>query len=834
MDPRFWMLPLQTLEAEVKSDARGLRSDDATRRLPRREASRAAFPFMSVAWAFLRDLVNPLVLILMVAAGFSFAFGESVNGLLIIGIVLASLLLNLVQTFRSERAAEALKRLVATRARVFRDGTLVTIPLAEIVPGDVFLLSAGDIVPADGRLLSSKNLYVDQASLTGESFPAEKEAEDLSRDVGLDEARNSVFAGCSVVSGTGRAIAVRVGDATEMGQVAAALKRPPPPTEFERGVRAFSWLILRVTVLLVLFVFLVLALYKHRPLEAFLFAIALAVGLTPEFLPMIMAVTLSRGALRMAKQRVIVKQLQAIENFGSIDVLCSDKTGTLTEGRLTLLRAIDTEGAEDPRVLEAASLNSTFQTGIQSPLDQAILAAHVPRTQGLALHDEVPFDFHRRRLSVVLAMPEGLRMIVKGAPEAVMEVSSHVRRGDRELSLDEAGRACIHETFHRLSTEGLRLIAVAIRDVAPQSAFEVQDERDLTFWGFVVFRDSPKADAPEALRRLQADGIRVVILTGDNQWSTRQVCVSVGLEVGEILSGRDLDEIRDEALPQVVERVSVFVRLTPEQKGRVIRALKQRGHVIGYLGDGINDAPSLRLADVGISVDTAADVAREAAPIILLDKSLKVLHAGVIEGRRSFANVIKYILMGTSSNFGNMLSMAASALVLPFLPLLPTQILLNNLLYDASQVTLPGDRVDRDALRAPGRWNIHQVQRFMIHMGPVSSCFDFLTFGILLGAFNATPTLFRTAWFVESLLTQTLVIFIIRTAGNPLRSRPSTPLVLSISLVCLVALLLPFTPLAPWLGFVPLPIPVIGAIVGITAAYLLIVEVVKRYLLRRG
>lgn len=833
MNDRFWTRPLRDLEADLQTGSQGLSPDEARRRLAAQGRVRPTPHVLRVAWTFLRDLVNPLVLILVTAAGFSFAFGEAINGLIIIGIVLVSMLLNLVQTYRSQRAAEALTQLVATRARVVRGGQPVLIPLADVVAGDVLLLSAGDIVSADARLIEAKDLFVDQASMTGESLPAEKQAVDLTGILSLDEARNSVFAGSSVISGSGRALAVRVAGSSELGKIAAELRRPPPPTEFERGILAFSLLILRVTILLVLFVFLVLSLFKHQPIEAFLFAIALAVGLTPEFLPMIMAVTLSKGALRMARERVIVKQLQAIENFGSIDVLCSDKTGTLTEGRQTLARALSGQGHADPRVLEAASLNSQFQSGIANPLDQAILLAHRPRTEAVVKRDEVPFDFQRRRVSVVLSTPDGTRMIVKGAPESLLDVCTAFREGDALHPLDAESRACIAETFRSLSLEGLRVIAVAERPVPQQARYSREDERDLTFLGYLAFQDPPKADAARSLQRLEQDGIRVVILTGDNEWIAHHVCAAVGLEVGDVLTGRDIDGIRDEALPQVVERVSVFARLTPEQKGRLIRALKHRGHVVGYLGDGINDAPSLRIADVGISVDSAADIAKEAAAIILLDKSLEVLHAGVIEGRRSFANVIKYILMGTSSNFGNMLSMALAAIILPFLPLLPSQILLNNLIYDASQVTLPADRVERSALAVPRRWNIREIQRFMLHMGPISSGFDFLTFGILLGVFQASPSLFRTGWFVESLLTQTLVIFVIRTPGNPFKSRPATSLLISVLVACALAMALPFTPAAPWLGFVPLPWQVMAVILLISVTYLLAVEGVKRYLAAR-
>lgn len=829
METTFRQLTSDALLAKLKSGPEGLSDAEARARLQQLKPRRGAGRIGPKAWQQVANaLANPLVLLLAAAAALSAAFGEALSALIIAVIILTSMALNAIQTHRSTKAAEELRRMVTSRADVLRGGELRTILLEEVVPGDVFLLAAGDIIPADGLLLESKDLYVDQATLTGESLPAEKQAGRAGEDA------QAVYAGTSVISGTGKAIAALTGPDSAIGQVKAELERLPPPTEFERGLMGFSLLILRVTVLLVIAVFLILSLFQHRPLEALLFAIALAVGLTPEFLPMIVSITLAQGAVRMAQKRVIVKQLQAIENFGSIDVLCCDKTGTLTEGHLSLEAIVDGHGREAPEILELAALNSFHQTGLHSPLDEAVLRkAGSPSDPGRK-RDEIPFDFHRRMLSIVLERGGQTLMITKGAPEALIARCETLRTNGETVPLDARERERLLETFHQLSLKGMRAVAIAERIVPEQPAYSPKDEAHLSFLGFLGFRDPPKADAGEALRALKADGIRLVVLTGDNEWVAQQVCEAVGLDATHIVKGSELDRIRDEALPRVAERTAIFARVSPEQKARILRALKASGHAVGFLGDGINDAPSLRIADVGISVDSAADVAKEAAPIILLDKSLQVLHEGVLEGRRSFANVIKYLMMGTSSNFGNMVSMAAASLFLPFLPMLPMQILLNNLLYDASQVTLPGDRVDPDALRQPRRWNIRFIQRFMIFMGPVSSAFDLMTFWVLLQLFQATHATFRTGWFVESLLTQTLVIFVIRTRLRPFQSKPSPGLVISVSLVAGIALLLPFSPLAPFLGFVPLPLSLVATILLLTLAYLAVAQGVKSLFYREA
>ncbi len=638
------------------------------------------------------------------------------------------------------------------------------------------------------------------------------------------------------MSGTGTALIMATGRATAFGDIAVRLASWAPETEFERGIKSFSQLIAETVFFLVLFIVLVGVLGHHQPFETLLFAISLAVGLTPEFLPMITTVTLGRGALRMAKQKVIVKHLESIQNFGSIDTLCSDKTGTLTSGETKLEGHLDLSGKESERVLLFGYLNSTCETGIKSPLDEAILGYGSVDVSGYSKVGEIPFDFERRCLSVVVRQEGEILLIIKGAPESVLKWCSAYESDGERRPLDSASdeaRAKYVKMYRDLSAQGYRVLAVAYRSLPKQEVYRKTDEQDLVLLGFLTFADPPKADVAQVLQALKNDGVQVKIVTGDNELVTHHVCEQVGLESTRIVLGSELEQMTDPALAQVVEEVNVFARVSPAQKNRIILALKSRRHVVGYIGDGINDAPSLHAADVGISVSTGVDVAKDAAAIILLEQSLQVLHNGILEGRKAFGNVIKYLLMGTSSNFGNMFSMAGAYVFLPFLPMLPTQILLNNFLYDLSQVTIPTDNVDASHIKKPQHWDIGLLRRFMIFIGPISSIFDFLTFFLLLRVFQAGDVLFHTGWFVESLATQTLVLFIIRTAGNPLRSRPSPPLAITTLVIVAIGILLPYTPLAGLLGFKPLPPLYFLFLAGMVVIYLLLVELVKRRLMRR-
>lgn len=779
---------------------------------------------------FLRLFLNPLALILLIAAIASIFLGEVTGAHIIIVIVVLSNILDFTQSRKSRIAVEQLQQRVAPTATVLRDGKWQEIRRAEVVPGDVVRLSAGDLVPADARLLESRDLYVQQAALTGESLPVEKQPRDDEISTRPD-AQNMVFLGTSVVSGTASALVVATGVKTSFGDIAARLAARAEPSSFDRGLKDFSLLMTRTVLFLVIFL-IVVGVYTHRdPLQSLLFAVALAVGLTPEFLPMIVSVTLSKGARAMARKKVIVKHLSAMQNFGSIDVLCSDKTGTLTSGNMTLDRWLDLFGDPSERVLTLARLNSKFQTGIRSPLDLAILQGPEPEgTAGYDKRDEIPYDFERRRLSIVVQSQSQALLITKGAAEGILGRSVAYEAKGVRAPLDAALLERCRNTYRELSQQGFRVLAVAYAEVEARLNYSAEDEVNLTLAGFLTFADPPLPDAAEALAALEAEGIQVKIITGDGDLVTAHVCRQVGLDSGDIVLGEEIEKMTDVALAHVAEETSVFARVSPAQKNRILLALKHRGHVVGFIGDGINDAPSLHAADVGISVSSAVDVAREAADIILVEPGLDVLASGIIEGRKAFGNVMKYLIMGTSSNFGNMFSMAGASLFLPFLPMLPMQILLNNFLYDLSQLTIPTDNVDDEFLRQPKQWDIGLIRKFMVFIGPISSIFDFLTFYVLLHYLHANERLFHTGWFVESLATQTLVIFVIRTTRNPFRSPPSRALMATALIIVAAGILLPFSPLARALGFVGFSSAYFAYLMIATLVYLALVEVGKRIL----
>ena len=781
----------------------------------------------------IRFFANPLVLILLVASVVSAMLGQTIDAMIIAAIMVLSGALNFVQTFRSQRAITRLREQVAPTATVLREGEWRELPRVEVVPGDLIRLSAGDLVPADGHLLWSRDLHVHEAALTGESMPVDKYPSETASDAAALENPNLIFLGTSVVSGIATAVVTATGSATAFGDIAIRLAGRPPETEFDRGTKHFGFLIMETVFFLVLFILLVNLAMHRNALESLLFAVALAVGLTPEFLPMITTVTLSIGAVKMARKHVIVKHLTAIQNFGSIDVLCSDKTGTLTAGEMTAERSLDPHGRECDRALFLAWLNSRFESGIRSPLDAAILKRQVNGADGYRKTDEIPFDFERRRVSIVAQGEGGPLLITKGAPESILEICTTYEVDGVQRPLDEAQRSHCTKAYRDLSAQGLRVLAVASRPADRTEGLTTDDERDLVLAGFVTFVDPPLEGVAETIAALRRDGVQIKILTGDNELVTGYVCAQVGIDSKEVVLGDEILRMNDSALAHVAEESSIFARLSPAQKNRIILALKHRSHVVGFMGDGINDAPSLHTADVGISVAGAVDVARDAADIILMQRGLDVLHAGIIEGRRAFGNVLKYLLMGTSSNFGNMFSMAGASLFLPFLPMLPTQILLNNFLYDLAQITIPTDNVDPAYTRSPQRWNIRIIRNFMLLIGPISSVYDFLTFYVLLAVFHSGEKLFHTGWFVESLATQTLVLFVIRTVGRPWKDRPSLPLAVTTVLIVVVGVLLPISPLATDLGFVPLPPAFFGFLVAATVTYLVLVELVKRRLMRR-
>ena len=829
----FWQQPAAALLAELVTTDGGLSSQEAALRLLRYGANDAAAPKRPPAWRrFMRLLANPLVIILLLASALSAATGDVASFVIIASIVLLSVLLDFAQESQAQNAVDALRQQVALRADVRRDGAEASLPVAQLAPGDIVRLTAGDMVPADGVLLSSREFFVNQALLTGESFPVEKHAaEHGDPATEISEAGNVALAGTSVIAGSAVQLICRTGRHTTLGQLADTLIAKPPPTSFEIGLRRFSMLILRITLVLVLLV-MAESMAFHRPwIDSLIFALALAVGLTPELLPMIMTITLARGAVRLSHQRVIVKTLPAIHNLGAMDVLCTDKTGTLTEARIALTRHVDITGKDSDRVLTLAWLNSHFESGLKSPLDDAILAHGTIDASLWRKIDEVPFDFERRRVSV-LVEHDGVRtLILKGAPEDVIRICTcvEVPDGPSKILTDEL-RAELGTLFDQLSAQGFRLLGIASRAEPPdQEKAGLADEKGLTFAGFAVFLDPPKASAGAALAQLAAAGLAVKVLTGDNELVARHLCRELDFDPGKVLTGTELAAITDEALIGRLGEARLFCRVTPQQKLRVIMALKRMGQTVGFLGDGINDAPALHAADVGISVDSAADVAKAAAEIILLEQDLGVVHAGVMEGRRTIVNTGKYILMASSANFGNIFSMVLAGLILPFLPLLPIQVLLTNLIYDFAQTGLPLDHVDPEAIERPIHWDIRLIERFMIVIGPISTLFDVATFAVLLLLFHADEALFRTGWFVESLVTQILMIFAVRTRRRLFASRPHRAVAGLAFGATALALALPFLPaISQWFGFVYLPAFYFAFLLAVVAAFLLMIELVKR------
>ena len=774
---------------------------------------------------FLRLFKNPILLILMTASILSFAVGEAVSGGIIIGTILLSVLIDFFLERDARQAAETLRRSVQAHATVLRGGQEMEVSPDNICPGDILIIRAGQVVPADARLLSVQELYVNQSVLTGESFPVEKTALPVDAEEGdITSFDNILFMGSGVQSGSGRAVVVRTGASTEFGKVATQLEQRPQASDFALGMQRFGAFVMRITLILVIGIFVVNALLHHGLLESFLFSLAVAVGLTPELLPMIMSVTMSRGSIRMARKGVVVKKVMAIPNFGSMDVLCTDKTGTLTQDRIEMVDAVDVEGVFSPAIFRLAWINADRQDGKGNPLDEAVIRHGKADDSGVEKIGSVPFDFARRRMSVVVVDAGKPLLICKGAPEEVFSTCIG----------DDTVRVRAEALFASMSKAGYRLIAIATKEIERKDIYAPADESGLMLRGFISFLDPPKEDVRGVIAELQEIGVEVKVITGDNQLVTEKVCSSIGLNVKGSLLGKDTDGMSDDALAISAAATTIFARFSPEQKSRVIRVLRSVHHAVGYMGDGINDGPSLRGADVGISVSSATDVARDAADIILTRKDLSVLKDGILEGRKTFANTMKYIHMDLSSNFGNMFSVAVATLFLPFLPMLPVQILLNNFLYDTSQVAIPTDEVDARHIRKPRRWNMKMIRDYMIIFGLTSSVFDMATFYLLFKAFPVTTAQFRTGWFMESLATQILVVYIIRTSESPFwKSRPGKWLVLS-TLSCLVlGWSLPYMPFAHAIGFEPLPMNILLMIIGLVVVYLVAAELMKRFVLKR-
>lgn len=830
----YWSATPEQLLTELHSSPQGLSQEEAARRLEQYGPNSIQAGSQSTALKLLlNQFKSPLVLILVFAAVISAIAGEWPDAVIVLAVVLGSTTLGFVQEYRASDAIEKLRSTVMIQSRVARNGQSCEVLSQHVMPGDVVLLSAGSLIPADGVVLEANDLFVNQAVLTGEVFPVEKRPAKVEASASLMERVNCVFMGTSVRSGSARALIVQTAKATVFGQIAERLKLRPPETEFERGVQRFGYLLTRVMLVMVGIVLAVNIVREKPALDSLLFALALAVGLTPELLPAIISITLAHGAQRMAKRGVIVRRLNAIEDFGSMDVLCTDKTGTLTEGAVVLKDALDAQGTPSAAVLRYAYLNAHYQTGLNNPLDDAIDAFGQKAGVDISAQqkvDEIPYDFIRKRLSVIVTDGQGARtLITKGALTNVLQTCSTVRYDDVTCRLDDS-RVDIDARYHQWSGQGFRVLGVASKPIDTRTeSYSREDESELEFAGFLLFFDPPKADVAKTIVDLGQRGVELKIITGDNQLVARHVAEAVNLPMGGLLTGNDLNQLGDEALWHAAERTSIFAEVDPNQKERIILALKKTGHVVGYMGDGINDAPALHAADVGISVSTAVDVAKDASDLVLLEQDLDILRDGIEEGRRTFANTHKYILTTISANFGNMFSMAAASMILPFLPLLASQILLNNFLSDIPGTTIAGDNVDPEWVARPRRWDNRFISRYMLLFGLVSSIFDFLTFGTLLYWFSATPEVFRTGWFIESLLTELVIAIVVRTRRVFFRSRPGTLLLATTVVVIGITLVLPYLPFNSLLGFVPLPAPLMLALIGLTLLYVVVVELAKKY-----
>jgi len=831
---QFWSVPSLELLQQLQTTAQGLMSDEVQQRLLRYGSNLLKPKKKSDALTLLlAQFKSPIILILIFAAGLSFFLHNPIDAVIILVIVLVSGFLGFWQERGAVNAVEKLYAIVQIKTTVVRDGDSKEVPIEEVVPGDIVFIKASDVIPGDCLLLESKDLFVDEAALTGETYPVEKSIGTLPSETPLSQRTNSLFMGTHVVSGSARALVIRTGKETEFGKVSERLKLRPPETEFERGVRRFGYLLMEITLVLVIAIFAINVYFARPVLESFLFALALAVGLTPTLLPAIISINLAHGAKRMALNKVIVKRLASIENFGSMNVLCSDKTGTLTEGMVKLHSALSVDGHESEKVLRYAFLNAYYETGFMNPIDEAIRKYRPFDLSGYQKLDEVPYDFIRKRLSILISKGDTHLMVTKGALSNVLTVCSSAEIAEGRIVDIVTVKGQVQQHFEEFSRKGFRTLGVAYKDALSDTVITREQETDMTFLGFLILFDPPKPGIIETIRELKHLGVSLKIITGDNRLLATNVSQQVELLNPHILTGGDLHQMSDEALLKRVNDVDVFAEVEPNHKERIILALKKAGHVVGYMGDGINDASALHTADVGISVDSAVDVAKEAADIVLLEKDLKVLVQGVREGRMTFANTLKYVFMASSANFGNMFSMAGASLFLPFLPLLPKQILLTNLLTDFPEMTIATDSVDRELVEKPRRWNIQFIRNFMLTFGILSSVFDYLTFGVLLLILHATTDQFRTGWFLESVISASVTVLVIRTRKSFFRSKPGKYLLIATLLIVVVTIIFPFTPLAELLGFQPLPMTILLVIGMIVVLYIIAAEMVKRSFYKR-
>jgi Mg2+-importing ATPase len=824
----FWSISVKELLDKLQVIAKGLTSGEAQKRLTSYGANSLKPQKSSNAFTLLiSQFKSPIILILIFATGLSLFLHNLVDASIIFAIVLVSGLLGFWQEYSATNAVAKLLAIVQIKVAVLRDGKEKEIPIEEIVPGDIIVLNAGDIVPGDCMILESKDLFVDEAMLTGETFPVEKEVATLPADTPLAKRSNTVWMGTHVVSGSAKAIVTLTGKDTEFGKVSDRLKLKAPETEFERGIRRFGYFLGEVTLVLVILIFGI-NVYLHRPvLESFLFSLALAVGLTPQLLPAIISINLAHGAKKMAEKKVIVKRLASIENFGSMNIICSDKTGTLTEGNVKVQSALDVKGVASDKVFLFAYLNAFYETGFTNPIDQAIMNFQKVDLSGYKKHDEIPYDFNRKRLTIAVIHDKEHLMVTKGALSNILEVCSTAATSDGTVVKLSTMQSQIQKHFEEFSNQGFRTLGIAFKDLTSDSPINKDDEKDMTFIGFLTLFDPPKANIAETIATLKKLGVSLKVITGDNHLVAASISEKMGLSGNKIISGPELHQMSDAALLHRVEKIDVFAEIEPNQKERIIIAMRKAGNVVGYMGDGINDASALHAADVGISVDTAADVAKDAADIVLLEKDLGVLIEGVREGRTTFANTLKYVFMATSANFGNMFSMAGVSLFIPFLPLLPKQILLTNLLTDFPEMTIATDNVDDEMVDHPRRWDIKAIRKFMITFGLVSSVFDYLTFGLLLLVLRANESQFRTGWFLESVISASMIVLVIRSRKPFFKSRPGKYLLIATLSIAVITLALPFTPLGNVFGFSPLSITTYLLLMLIVVLYIIAAEVTK-------
>ncbi len=818
--------------SQLRSSKEGLSEEETAKRLTLYgENTFTATKRTSQIAKFFSHFLDPLMLILLGAATISGVVGEIGDAILIVAIVLVGVLLNFYQEYSADNSLKKLLETVKTTSMVIRDGQKKEIPTSRIVPGDILALSSGNMIPADARIIEAKDFFVNQSSITGESYPSEKIAKRLdTEDTSLLTMHNLLFSGTSVVSGTAHAVVLKTGARTEFGKISSTLSTDEAKSEFEIGINSFSVFIMKLTFIMVIFIFLFNSFKEHDYIQSFMFAIAIAVGVTPELLPMVLSVTMTAGSKKMAKKGVIVKKLSAVPSFGSMNILCTDKTGTLTENKIEVVEYTDYLGKHSEEVFRMAYLNSSFQTGIRNPMDEAVLLFKKPSMGSAAKVDEVPYDFNRKRMSVVVREHKKIIMITKGAPEEILGICTHLSLGGKRTPFTKRSMKQALSVYNSLSSSGYRVLAVSKREMTQKKSYSKNDEAGMELVGFVSFLDPAKKDVRGVVEEMQGLGVEIKVITGDNELVTRKICTDVGLEVKGVLLGYEISQLQDDALRIKAKQTTIFARCSPEEKNRIISSLRSSDNVVGYLGDGINDAPSLKTADVGISVDNAVDVAKESADLVLTKKSLHDLKEGIIEGRKTFGNTMKYVMMTLSSNFGNMFSATGAILFLPFLPMLPVQILLNNLIYDFSQITIPSDHVDSDWAKKPKRWNLAFLKKFMYVFGPLSSLFDFLTFYVLYSVLNSSAGAFQTAWFMESLATQTLVIHVIRTKQIPFfQSMPSALLTCS-GIACIAfGWALPYTSFGAHFGFVPLPLHTLLILGAIIAAYLVVVHIVKAF-----